>query len=98
MPTADDYDELPNWKAMCIIAEKFDSHGIPRKYASLIEFDLDESFFANKEKAEEFIEAFTKVIINMYDVAYDEFGEEDVQYVFEQLVSEIKLTAKGGHW
>lgn len=92
-----DPTQTPSWKAMLIVAEMFYQYGIPRKYAALIDYQLDSSFFEHQDNATEVVKNFSLALINIWKAVKEEFGS-DAEEVFEKMITKMQLKAQGSCW
>ena len=84
--------ETPNYKVLAMIADQFRNRCLPVKYVGRIELDVNEGFFEDQGEAEEFIENMCICVEKLYHAIEEEFGEEDTDKIFGDMVGTFSIT------
>lgn len=83
--------EIPNVRALLLLADGFFTEKISTKYLGKVKIDVNENFFKDEEKAKEIIKLFCRMIGRIKTMLEEEFGE-DSEKILADLLPTMSLS------
>ena len=83
--------ETPSFKVLCMLAEQFRKYSLPIRYVGRVKINVNENFFEDEKQAKEFIDNIGKGLANIYAAVFEEFGEEEADYIFGDMASGFSI-------